>query len=155
MGTGPPPHTVVRRAPTGHRARHRGTMRCEHHSDHRIRRTPSGPSATKPPPPWCAPRAGRCPPWGWQQGRDQPTAHETVNVVRRREILVRGGRRVGQEWVRTRGTQERQRTGGGATQTHRTREPRQEGRRQVQQTRRSGAARQEGQSGQREQETRT
>ena len=75
----------------------------------------------------CAPRAGRCPPRGWQQGRDQPTAHGTVHVVRRCEILVRGGRRVGQEWVRERGTQERQQTGGGVTQTHKTREPHQEG----------------------------
>ena len=53
-----------------------------------------------PLPPWgarelrkgggCVPRAGRCPPRGWQQGRGQPTAHETVNVMRRREILVPG-----------------------------------------------------------------
>ena len=49
-------------------------------------------------------RAGRCPPRGWQQGRDQPTARGTVHVVRRCETLVRGGRRVGQEWVRDRGT---------------------------------------------------
>ena len=54
-------------------------------------------------------------------------AHGTVNVIRRREIHVQGGRRVGQEWVRKRGTQEHQQTGGGATQTHRTREPHQEG----------------------------
>ena len=47
-----------------------------------------------------------------------------------------GGRRVGQEWVRERGTQERQKTGGGATQTHRTREPHQEGQGRAQQTRR-------------------
>ena len=51
----------------------------------------------------CAPRAGRCPPPGWQQGRDQPTAHGTVHVVRRCETLVQGGRRV---------------TGGGARQGH-------------------------------------
>ena len=44
----------------------------------------------------CAPRVGRCPPRGWQQGRDQPTARGTVNVIRRREIRVRG---VG-EWDR-------------------------------------------------------
>ena len=69
--------------------------------------------------------------------------------------LCGGGRWVGQEWVRTRGTQERQQTGGGATQPHRTREPHQEARRRVQQTRRRGAARQERQPGQREQETRT
>ena len=65
-----------------------------------------------------------------------------------------GGRRVGQEWVRTRGAQERQRTGGGATQPHRTQEPHQERRGRVQQTRRSGAARQGRQPGQREQRTR-
>ena len=102
----------------------------------------------------CAPRAGRCPPWGWQQGCEQPTAHRTVHVVPRCEILVRGGRRVGQEWVRERGTQEHQQTGGGATQTHRTREPHQEGQRRAQQTRRRGAVRQERQPEQREKGTR-
>ena len=102
----------------------------------------------------CAPRAGRCPPRGWQQGRDQPTAHGTVHVVRRCEILVRGGWRVGQEGVRGRGTRERQQTRGGATQTHRTREPHQEGQGRAQQTRRRGTARQERQSEQREQGTR-
>ena len=74
--------------------------------------------------------------------------------LRRCEILVRGGRRVGQEGVRDRGTQERQQTGGGATHTHRTREPHQEGQGRAQQTRRSGTARQERQSEQREQGTR-
>ena len=59
---------------------------------------------------------------------------------------------MGQEGVRNRGTQERQQTGGGATQTHRTREPHQEGR--AQQTRRRGTARQERQQEQREQGTR-
>ena len=38
----------------------------------------------------CAPHAGRCPLRGWQQGREQPSAHGTVHVVRRYEILVRG-----------------------------------------------------------------
>ena len=81
---------------------HRGTMRCEHCSNHQMRRTPSKPSANKPPLPLrgarelhkdggCAPPAGRCQPRGWQQGRDQPTARGTVNVIRRREIHVRGG----------------------------------------------------------------
>ena len=55
---------------------------------------------------------------------------------------------MGQEWVRDKGTQERQQTGGGATQTHRTREPHQEGQGRAQQTRRRGAARQERQPGQ-------
>ena len=97
------PHTAVRRAPTGHTTIHKGTMRCEHRNNHQMRRTPSEPSAnTSPPPPLqgahaihkgrgCAPRAGRCPPRGWQQGRDQPTAHGIVHVVRRCEILVWGG----------------------------------------------------------------
>ena len=91
----------------------------------------------------CSPRTGRCLPRGWQQGRGQPTAHGTVNVIRRREPRVQGGRRVGHEWVHERGTQERQQTGGGATQTHRTREPHQEGQGRAQQTRKRGAARQE------------
>ena len=60
----------------------------------------------------------------------------------------RGGGRVGQEWVRKRGTQERQQTRGGATQTHRTREPHQEGRGRAQRARRRGAARQKRQPGQ-------
>ena len=81
-------------------------------------------------------------------------AHGTVHVVRRYEILVRGGRRVGQEGVRDRGTHERQQTGGGATQTHRTWEPHQEGHGRAQQTRRRGTARQERQPEQREQGTR-
>ena len=53
-----------------------------------------------------------------------------------------------------RGTQERQQTRGGATQTHRTREPHQEGQGRAQQTRRRGTARQERQPEQQEQETR-
>ena len=65
-----------------------------------------------------------------------------------------GGRRVAQEGVRDRGTQARQQTGGGATQTHRTREPHQEGQGRAQQTRRRGTARQERQPKQREQGTR-
>ena len=93
-------------------------MRCEHCSNHQMRRTPSEPSANSPPPlplqgahvlhkgGGCAPRAGRCPPQGWQQGRDQPTAHGTVHVVRRCEILARGeGGQAGG-------------TGGGARQGH-------------------------------------
>ena len=130
--------------------------------------TPSEPSANTPPLPLqgahvlhkggsCAPRAGRCLPRWWQQGRDQPTAHGTVHIVRRCETLVQGGRRGGgggQEGVRDRGTQERQQTGGGATQTHRTREPHQEGQGRAQQTRRRGIARQERQPEQREQGTR-
>ena len=135
---------------------HRGTMRCEHCRNHQMRRTPSKPSANKPPPPLplrgarkiqkgggCAPRTGRCPRRGWQQGRDQPTARGTVNVVRRCEIRVRVGRRVGQEWVHKRGTQVREQKGGGETQTHRTREPHQEGQGRAQQARRRDAARQE------------
>ena len=106
----------------------------------------------------CAPRAGRCPPRGWQQGREQPTTHGTVHVVvhvvQGCEILIPGGRRVGQEGVRDMGTQERQQTGGGATETHRTREPHQEGQGRAQQKRRRGTARQERQPKQRERGTR-
>ena len=65
-----------------------------------------------------------------------------------------GGRRVGQEWVRERGTQERQQTWGRATQTHRTREPHHEGQGRAQQTRKRGPTRQERQPEQREQGTR-
>ena len=52
------------------------------------------------------------------------------------------------------GTQQRHQTGGGATQTHRTREPHQEGQGRAQQTRRRGTARRERQLEQREQRTR-
>ena len=41
---------------------------------------------------------------GWQQGCEQPTGHGAVHVVWRCEILVRGGRRVGQEGVCDMGT---------------------------------------------------
>ena len=102
----------------------------------------------------CTPRAGGSPPRGWQQGRDQPTAHGTAQVVRRCEIPARGGQAGGTGVVHERGTQERQRTGEGATQTHRTREPHQEGQGRAQQTRRRGTARQERQPEQREQGTR-
>ena len=109
------PNTAVRRAPTRHTAIHKGTMRCEHCSNHQMRRTPSEPSANPPPLPLqgthvlhkgggCAPHAGRCPPRGWQQGRDQPTTHGTVHVVRRCEPLIRWGQAGG--------------TGGGAGQGH-------------------------------------
>ena len=52
----------------------------------------------------------------------------------------RGGRQVGQEGVRDMGTQERHQTGGGATQTHETRVPHQEG--QGQANRQGGGAQQ-------------
>ena len=58
---------------------------------------------------------------------------------------------MGQEWVRKRGTQGRQQTRGGATQTHRTREPHQEGQGRAQQRRRRGATSQKRQPQQREQ----
>ena len=63
-----------------------------------------------------------------------------------------GGRPVGLS--RTHERQQRQQTGGGATQTHRTREPHQEGQGRAQQTRRRGTARRERQPEQREQRTR-
>ena len=87
-----------------------------------------------------APRAPGGAHHGWQQGRDQPTVHGTVHIVRRCETLVRRGRWVGQEGVRDRGTRECQQTGGGATQPPRTREPHQEGQGRAHQTRRRGTA---------------
>ena len=38
----------------------------------------------------CAPRSGRCPPRGWQQGREQPTRHGAVHVVWRSETSYGG-----------------------------------------------------------------
>ena len=78
----------------------------------------------------------------------------TLSSPRRCEILLRGGRRVGQEGVRDMGTQQRHQTGGGATQTHRTREPHQGGQGRAHQTRRRGTARQERLPERREQGTR-
>ena len=49
-------HTAGRRAPTGHKTRHKGTMRCEHCSNHQMQRTPSEPSANTPPPSTRCPR---------------------------------------------------------------------------------------------------
>ena len=43
--------TCPNRTHSGLTAMHRGTMRCEHSSNHQMRRTPSEPSANKPPPP--------------------------------------------------------------------------------------------------------
>ena len=83
----------------------------------------------------------------WRGGGSQPRAGQSTSYGDVKSAYG-GGRRVAQEWVRKRGTQERQQTGGGATQTHRTREPHQEGRGRAQQTRRRGTARQERQPGQ-------
>ena len=41
--------THGRQAPTGHTPIHKGTMRCEHCSNHQMRRMPSEPSETSPP----------------------------------------------------------------------------------------------------------
>ena len=56
------PHTAMRRGPTGHTTIHKGTMRCEHCSNHQMRCTPSDPSANTLLPP-----TTRCPrtPQGW------------------------------------------------------------------------------------------
>ena len=137
---------------------HRGTMRCEHCSNHQVWRTPSEPSANKPPPPPLyevpanSTRAGAAPraPGGARHGggnravTSQPRAGQSTSYGDVKSSWGGGGgggRRVAKEWVRKRGTLERQQTGGGATQTHRTREPHQEGRGRAQQTRRRGAAR--------------
>ena len=39
----------MRRAPTRHTTRHKGTMRCEHCNNHQMQRTPSEPSSNTPP----------------------------------------------------------------------------------------------------------
>ena len=66
------PHTAVRRAPTGHTTIHKGTMRCEHCSNHQMRRTPSEPSANPPP----LPPSTRCP--RTPQGRNRAPARREV-----------------------------------------------------------------------------
>ena len=83
------------------------------HAERAISNPPPPPSpSTKSP---CTPqgrelrRARReVPATGVAKGRDQPTAHGTVHVVRRCETLVQGGRRLGEEGVCDRSTQERQ-----------------------------------------------
>ena len=95
------PHTAGRRAPTGHKTIHKGTMRCEHYSNHQMRRTPSEPLANTPPPPSTRcprtpqgrelrPARREVPATGVATGRDQPTVHGTVHVVRGCEILIQG-----------------------------------------------------------------
>ena len=116
--------------------------------------TPSEPSTNTPPPslykvPTYSTRAGAAPraPGGARHGggnravTSQPRTGQSTSYGGLKSWW--GGGRLGQEWVRERGTQERQQTGGGATQTHRTREPHQEGQGRAQQTRRRGTARQE------------
>ena len=146
------PHTAVRSAPTGHTTRHKGTMRCEHCSNHQMRRTPSEPSANTPPPSTRCPRTpqGRGLRLG---GARQPRMGQSTSYGDVKS-LYGGGRRVGQEGVRDMGTQQRRQTGGGATQRHKTREPHQGGQGRAHQTRRRGTARQERQPEQREQGTR-
>ena len=90
----------------------------------------------------CTLRTGRCPLRGWQQGHDQPTVHGTIDVVQRYEILGGGGR-----WDRrgcAQGAPKSANRQGEEQHGHRMREPHQEGRRQVQQTRKRGVARQGG-----------
>ena len=83
-----------------------------------------------------------------QPGTGQSTLHGHV------KSSYRGGKRVGQEGVRDMGTQQRHQTRGGATQTHKTREPHQRGQGRAHQTRRRGTARQERLPERREQGTR-
>ena len=102
---------------------HRRTTRCEHRINHQMLWTPSRPSATRHPPPSTR--------WNSQAGssRLRPARREVpatgVATGQPREgqsTLCRdvqsswvggGGRQVGQEWVHTRGAEQRQR---GATQ---------------------------------------
>ena len=137
---------------------HTWTMRCEHCSNHQMQRTPSEPSANKPPPPstrCLRTPQGRGAPGGARHGggnramTSQPRAGQSTSYGDVKSAYGGGGGgRVGQEWVHKRGTQERQQTGGGATQTHRTREPHQEGQGRAEQARRRGTARHERQRGQ-------
>ena len=125
-------------------------MRCEHCSNHQMRRTPSEPLANTPPPslykvPTYSTRAGTAPraPGGARHRggnravTSQPRTGQSTSYGDVKP-LYGGGRRVGQEGVHDRGTQERQQTRGGATQTHRTREPHQEGQGRAHQTRKRG-----------------
>ena len=88
------PTQVVRRAPTGHTQQCTGgprgastaaTTKCgAYRASHQHTSLPLPPRGTRElhKGGGCAPRTGRCPPRGWQQGHDQPTARGTVNVVR-------------------------------------------------------------------------
>ena len=133
-----PPHSAQPRH-TNHWA---PRTRKRHQREHR----PQRPTERSDPTQHAKGRTGDCP-----GPRKETTTRRNVTQG---EILVWGGRRVGQEGVRDMGTQERHQTGGGATQTHRTREPHQEGQGRAQQTRRRGTARRERQLEQREQRTR-
>ena len=107
-------------------------MRCKHCNNHQMRHTPSEPLANTPPPPspYKVPRhstrAGAAPgvPGGARHGdgnravTSQPRTGQSTSYGDVKSSYE-GGRRVGQVWVRERGTQVRQQTGGGATQTHR------------------------------------
>ena len=106
-------------------------MRCEHCSNHQMWRTPREPSANPPPSLYKVPtystRAGTTPralggarhEGGNRAVTSQPRTGQSMSHGDVKPSYG-GGRWVGQEGVRDRGTQERQQTGGGATQTHRT-----------------------------------
>ena len=106
-----------------------GSERCKHGSNHQMRRTPSEPSANTPPPlykmptyttrVWVAPRAprGARHRGGNRAVTSQPRTGQSTSYGDVKSSYG-GGKRVGQEWVRERGTGERQKTGGGATHTH-------------------------------------
>ena len=77
------PHTAVRRAPTGHTTIHKGTMRCEHCSNHQMLGMPREPSANTPPLPLQGAhvlhRAGTC-------GTHKPSLYLQRMCVQRREL---------------------------------------------------------------------
>ena len=80
--------------------------------------------------------AAPCTPGGARHGggnRAVTSQSRTATSYGDMNSAYREGRQVGHKWVRKRGTPERQQTGGGATQTHKTREPHQEGRGRAQQ----------------------
>ena len=104
LGTELPP--AVRRGPTGHTTIHKGTMRCEHCSNHQMRHMPSEPSANTPPPsPYkvpahstrAAPRTpgGACHGGGNRAVTNLPRTGQSTSYG---DVLVRGGRRVGHSW---------------------------------------------------------
>ena len=91
---------------------HRGTMRCEHCSNHQMRRTPSEPSANQPPPP-----SARCP-----QGRELRPARQEVPATGGGNKAVTSQPRTGQSTsygdVKSSYGGQAGGTGGGARQGH-------------------------------------
>ena len=111
------PHTAVRRAPTGHTTIHKGTMRCEHCSNHQNAAHAERAIRKHPPPRSLfkvltySTRAGAAPhaPGGAHHGggnravTSQPRTGQSTTYGDVKSSY-RGGRRVGHGGVRDRGT---------------------------------------------------